>query len=81
MPTWAGGPEAIVREVDAPSFRTAIDLVVAVADVAEAMDHHPDIDIRWRHVRLSLSTHTAGGVTDTDLLAAARIEALVAGLG
>ena len=44
--------------------------------LAEAADHHPDIDIRWNTVTLRLSTHSAGGLTDKDLSLAAEIDAL-----
>lgn len=49
-------------------------MVVAVAEAAEAMNHHPDIDIRWRTLTFTLATHSAGGVTDLDLQLAARID-------
>ena len=45
-----------------------------VADIAESANHHPDIDIRWNRVRLTLSTHSAGGLTELDLDVADRIE-------
>lgn len=56
----------ITREYRFPSFRAAIAFVQYVAEQAEAADHHPDIDIRYNRVVLSLSTHDAGGVTDRD---------------
>ncbi len=52
--------------------------MAAVAGTAEAMDHHPDIDIRWRTLRFVLSTHSAGGLTALDLDLAARIDAALA---
>ena len=55
--------DGIHRTVELPSFRDAA--IVAIADVAEEMDHHPDID-RWRTLHLTLVTHSAGGVTDFD---------------
>jgi 4a-hydroxytetrahydrobiopterin dehydratase len=73
---WSGDTTAITREVEAPSFLLGIELVRAVAGVAEEMDHHPDIDIRWRQVRFTLSTHDAGGVTPLDLDLAGRIDRL-----
>jgi 4a-hydroxytetrahydrobiopterin dehydratase len=51
----------------APTFPEAIRLVQLVADDAEQLNHHPDIDIRWRTVRFGLSTHSAGGVTKLDV--------------
>jgi 4a-hydroxytetrahydrobiopterin dehydratase len=77
---WSGDPAAIRREVQAPSFPAAITLVDQVAEVAEEMDHHPDIDIRYRRVTFTLSTHDAGGVTALDIELAGRIDALAAAL-
>lgn len=77
LPDWEGDQSAIARTAQMPDFLAAIELVAAVAQVAEAMDHHPDIDIRWRTVRFVLSTHSSGGVTETDLAAAAAIERLI----
>lgn len=57
----------LVREVEAPDFPTAISWVVAIADLSEAMDHHPDIDIRWRRFTLRLRTHSADALTDLDV--------------
>ncbi len=74
---WEGDPEAIQRTVEATSFPAAIELVRRVAEVAEEMDHHPDIDIRWRRVTFALTTHDAGGVTSLDITLAERIDALV----
>jgi 4a-hydroxytetrahydrobiopterin dehydratase len=78
LPEWAGSPEAITRTVRAADFRAAIALVNAVADAAEEADHHPDIDIRWRNVTFTLSTHSAGGVTDRDIDLARKIDTLAA---
>ena len=73
---WEGGPDAIVRTVGLRSFPAAIAVVDRVAKVAEEMDHHPDIDIRWRTLTFRLSTHSAGGVTDKDITLARQINAL-----
>jgi 4a-hydroxytetrahydrobiopterin dehydratase len=75
---WSGDTSGITRLVEAATFPAAIDLVDRVALVAEEMDHHPDIDIRWRRVRFTLSTHDAGGVTQLDLDVAALIDAYAA---
>jgi 4a-hydroxytetrahydrobiopterin dehydratase len=63
----------IRRTYEAPSFLAGIAFVERVARAAEAADHHPDIDIRWRKVTLALVTHDAGGLTwrDTQLAAEA----------
>jgi 4a-hydroxytetrahydrobiopterin dehydratase len=78
LPEWSGDPSGIARAVTAPSFLSGIRLVDAVAEVAEASDHHPDIDIRWRTVTFRLATHSAGGVTELDLALARRIDELAA---
>jgi len=57
----------------APSFPDAVRLISLVAATAEELNHHPDIDLRWRSVTFTLSTHSAGGVTDKDLDLARRI--------
>jgi 4a-hydroxytetrahydrobiopterin dehydratase len=76
-PGWSGDVEGIVRTVTARSFLEAVRIVDDVAAAAEAADHHPDIDIRWRTLRFALSTHSAGGVTDRDIELADTIERLV----
>jgi 4a-hydroxytetrahydrobiopterin dehydratase len=75
LPRWEGDTTALSRTVRAPDFPTAIRLVDAVAVDAEEMDHHPDMDIRWRSVTFVLSTHSAGGVTGNDIALARRIDA------
>ena len=74
---WSGDPTGIRREVELPSFPAAITVVDRVAEVAEELDHHPDIDIRWRTVTFACATHSAGGVTDKDFGLAARIDEIV----
>jgi 4a-hydroxytetrahydrobiopterin dehydratase len=59
--------------LQAPTFKAAVDLVDRVAATAEDLDHHPDIDIRWRTVTFTLSTHSAGGITKLDVELARRI--------
>jgi 4a-hydroxytetrahydrobiopterin dehydratase len=77
LPLWSGDGDGIRRTVELASFRDAVSAIVAIADVAEEMDHHPDIDLRWRTLRLNLASHSAGGVTDLDLQLARRIDALL----
>ncbi|WP_345628795.1 4a-hydroxytetrahydrobiopterin dehydratase [Rugosimonospora acidiphila] len=76
LPGWSGGTDGISRTITAASFPAGISLVTAVADAAETMNHHPDIDIRWTDVTFRLSTHSEGGVTEHDLALAARINEL-----
>ncbi|QDC13809.1 MULTISPECIES: 4a-hydroxytetrahydrobiopterin dehydratase [Rhodococcus] len=79
LPAWQRDGNAIVRTVESPSFPEAVALVDRVAEAAEAANHHPDIDIRWRKVTYSLSTHSAGGITASDVELARTIDALVHG--
>jgi 4a-hydroxytetrahydrobiopterin dehydratase len=74
---WSGGTDHLTRRVECPTFPAAITLVNRVAEQAEAMNHHPDIDIRWRTVTFTLSTHSAGHVTDLDITLAHHIDRLV----
>ena len=57
-------------------FATAIDFVRAVALVAEEVQHHPDIDIRWNQVTLTLTTQDMGGLTELDFQVAERCDLL-----
>jgi 4a-hydroxytetrahydrobiopterin dehydratase len=75
LPAWSGDGSGISRTARAASFPAGIELVVEVARMAEDMNHHPDIDIRWRDVTFGLVTHSAGGVTALDIDLATRIDA------
>lgn len=63
---WSRKGDMIVKTFKLPGFPAAIAFVTHVAFLAEAANHHPDIDIRWNKVTLALSTHDAGGLTDKD---------------
>jgi 4a-hydroxytetrahydrobiopterin dehydratase len=74
---WERRGQAIVREWKLADFAAAIGFVNRVAELAEDANHHPDILLHgWNKVRLELSTHSAGGLTDADFALAARIDAL-----
>ena len=73
---WTQNGAEITRTAECASFPAAIELVRRVADEAERRDHHPDIDIRWRTLRFTLSTHSAGGLTQLDLDLADEIDRL-----
>jgi 4a-hydroxytetrahydrobiopterin dehydratase len=75
-PGWALENGEITRTFNRGDFRGAILLVGAVAFLAEEAGHHPDIDIRWNKVTLTLSTHSAGGLTAADFALARRISGL-----
>ena len=74
---WVNEGDALRRSVTCATFMRAIELVDLVAIAAEEMDHHPDMDIRWRTVTFVLSTHSAGTVTDLDFQLAHEIDALI----
>ncbi|MGH3929820.1 MAG: 4a-hydroxytetrahydrobiopterin dehydratase [Pseudonocardiaceae bacterium] len=75
---WRRDGNAIVRTAKLPSFPAAIEAVRAVADIAEARNHHPDIDIRWRTLTFRCSTHSAGGITGKDIELAGEIDQVLA---
>jgi 4a-hydroxytetrahydrobiopterin dehydratase len=74
---WEREGNAIAREYKLPDFAQAIAFVNRVAALAEEANHHPDILVHgWNKVRLKLSTHSAGGLTDADFALARQIDAL-----
>ncbi|MDQ3615397.1 MAG: 4a-hydroxytetrahydrobiopterin dehydratase [Actinomycetota bacterium] len=76
LSAWRRKGDSITRSVTADSFSAGIRLVTGVAEVAEDLDHHPDIDIRWTTITFTLSTHSAGGLTRNDLRLAGDIDRL-----
>jgi 4a-hydroxytetrahydrobiopterin dehydratase len=76
---WRTGEQSeIVRDFVFADFAAAIAFVDRVAEVAEVANHHPDILVHgWNKVRLTLSTHSQGGLTDADFQLAAQIDGLV----
>lgn len=78
--SWRREGNALVRDLDFADFAAAIAFVDRVAQAAEEAGHHPDILVHaWNKVRLTLSTHSQGGVTEADLALAPRLDALAAG--
>jgi 4a-hydroxytetrahydrobiopterin dehydratase len=77
IPQWKLEGDLISRTVQFPTFLEAVDAVNKIAREAEEMDHHPDIDIRWRTVRLALSTHSAGGLTTQDFRLAKKLDQIL----
>lgn len=73
---WERREDHLVKVVRRQGFAGALAYVNAVGALAEAADHHPDIDIRWDTVTLRLTTHSAGGLTEKDLDLAAAVDAL-----
>ena len=75
---WGREGDAIARDFEFNDFAQAMTFVNAVAGIAEERNHHPDILVHgWNKVRLELSTHSAGGLTDADFALASRIEGLL----
>jgi 4a-hydroxytetrahydrobiopterin dehydratase len=74
---WRQEGESLVRDYEFRDFAQAIDFVNRVADAAEQANHHPDILVHgWNNVRLTLTTHAVGRLTDNDRAMAKRIDGL-----
>lgn len=78
LPDWERDGTALKRTAKLATFSTAIQVVNRVAEIANGMDHHPDIDIRFRTLHFSLSTHAMGGITGNDTTMAGQIDEVVA---
>ena len=76
VPEWEHEKKQIERTFEFDDFTAAIDFVNAVAEIAEEEEHHPDIDIRYNKVRVMLSTHSEGGLTQRDFDLAEKIDTL-----
>lgn len=81
LPGWDREGDEIVRVYELPSFLGVIDAVVAIGARAEAANHHPDLDIRYRKLRVALTTHDEGGLSDKDIALAHEIDAIAADAG
>jgi 4a-hydroxytetrahydrobiopterin dehydratase len=75
---WSRAGDEIEKTYELPSFPDAVAFVTRVGFLAEAANHHPDLDLRYRNVRVALSTHSEGGITDKDFSLAGEIEAAAA---
>lgn len=74
---WTRDGETISRTVEHKDFVEALAFVNKVGDLAEAANHHPDIDIRWNKVTLALTTHSENALTDKDVTLASQVNELV----
>jgi 4a-hydroxytetrahydrobiopterin dehydratase len=74
---WERADGVLRRSIEFPAFLDGIDAVRRVGEHAEAKDHHPDIDIRWRTVTFALMTHSEGGITAKDVEMARDINGIV----
>jgi 4a-hydroxytetrahydrobiopterin dehydratase len=73
---WKRSGDAIVKEFDNGDFKGSVDFVNRLTPEAEEMNHHPDLEISWKTVTVTVSTHSEGGLTDNDFELARRIDAL-----
>jgi len=76
VPQWKLAQDKLTRELRFADFDEAIDFVNELADAAKAADHHPDIQISYNKVHLTLSTHRISGLSRNDFILAARIDEL-----
>ena len=76
MGGWELEGDALVHEFEFANFVGSVDFVNRITPVAEEMNHHPDLAISWNKVKVSLSTHSEGGITDNDFTLAAKIDAV-----
>ena len=79
LPGWSRRGDTLTKTYTFEKFAEGIAFIGRVAKIADEMDHHPDIDIRYTKILMSLSTHDAGGITQSDLTLAERIEAVARG--
>ena len=77
LPQWERDGDRIVRDFQFADFVAALGFIVEVGALAERADHHPEIVNTYSHVRIALSTHDAGGITDFDLKLAEAISTRV----
>lgn len=80
-PGWASGANGLTRTFAFRGFPDAVAFVARLAFEAEAADHHPDIDIRYRKVTLTWSTHSEGGVTEKDFAGVRQSDMIAARIG
>lgn len=75
---WERDGDALQRTVECDGFRAAIDLINRIADEADAADHHPELTNVYATLRIRLTSHDAGGITERDVALARAIDGLVA---
>ncbi|HTL97517.1 MAG TPA: 4a-hydroxytetrahydrobiopterin dehydratase [Holophagaceae bacterium] len=79
--TWIEKDKALRREVKTKDFMTSFRIVEAITPLAETANHHPDLELGWGYVRIKLTTHDAGGVTEKDHALAKQIDGVVERFG
>ena len=73
---WERSGDAIVKQFDNGDFKGSVEFVNALTPEAEEMNHHPDLEISWKTVTVTITTHSEGGLTEGDFELAQRIDAL-----
>jgi 4a-hydroxytetrahydrobiopterin dehydratase len=73
---WARAGEAISKQFQLDDFKGSVEFVNRLTPVAEEMNHHPDLEISWNKVTVTVTTHSEGGLTDNDFVLAGRIDSL-----
>lgn len=73
--SWTETPTSLVREIKTPDFLTAFNMASALVGPAEGLNHHPDVAFGWGYLRITLTTHDSGGLTDKDRALAAALDA------
>jgi 4a-hydroxytetrahydrobiopterin dehydratase len=73
---WERSGDAIVKQFDKGDFKGSVEFVNRLTPEAEEMNHHPDLEISWKTVTVTITTHSEGGLTDGDFELARRIDAL-----
>lgn len=76
LPGWERAGQAIVKGFDRGDFVGSVRFVSSLVEPAEAMNHHPDLEISWATVKVSISTHSEGGLTANDFELARKVDAL-----
>lgn len=67
----------LTRQFSFSNFHQTIDFVNSVAEIAHQQDHHPEMQVSYRHCQVTFSTHSVGGITDNDFICAARVDAVI----
>jgi len=73
---WERSGDAIVKQFDNGDFKGSVEFVNRITPEAEDMNHHPDLEISWKDVTVTITSHSEGGLTDNDFDLARRIDAL-----
>jgi 4a-hydroxytetrahydrobiopterin dehydratase len=75
-PGWEQSGDTITKTLDCGDFAGAVERLNRITEIAQEMNHHPDVAISWKDLTLTLTSHSAGGLTDGDFELARRIDAL-----